>query len=293
MAEESAPSRARLVEVYRCSYETPLRHVAVAGRCIVSAGEDNALRIHDLEGGQVLKTIERVNRYISRLAPFDAVRVIVGLTTRYGVLDIRSGRLADLGPSTAGFSPFGKALPPSRVTHPEAPCPEPFLPGRSYEVVAEAQLDDDRILYLVGEHVEWDHQFFQVWNFRTGQELLRFAAADSEGRSLWAIDARTAISSHDDQMFRIWDVEDGRERRAIRHDCGFVRPIMVIDGRWLLFAPGEPQRCGAMQLWSLETGAELARLLGRRAFTTIIGADDRRFCALDADGWLALLKVEV
>jgi hypothetical protein len=92
--------------IYRCCYESPLTFVAVAGRVVVSTAQDRRVRLFDLDGGVLLKTLDRGSRDVTYVTPVDDVRVVLGMATRWGALDTRSGQITDIGRSYVGFFLF-------------------------------------------------------------------------------------------------------------------------------------------------------------------------------------------
>lgn len=292
-------TRAPIRSVYRCCYESPLTSIAVAGRIIVAAAKDNNVRLLDLDSGVLLKTIDQIPRYVTYATPLDDTRVVLGMTTRWGVLDTRNAKIADIGDRRVGFSYFGKVLLPARIDDGHISGFEGPPAWRDRRFAAEAQLDHARIVYLDEDDdgPPWD-QTFRVWDFVAGKELRWFDGAPAEARLLCAIDAHSVISVHADRTFRIWNVEDGKLAFEIKHEHDFVHAIDVVAGRWLMFsaeyseafvaAVGERRRF-TVNLWDLQTRTEVGRLYEPHRLIALARADDGRLCALDDRGCIRLI----
>src|SRR5262249_32688259 len=148
-------------------------------------------------------------------------------------------------------------------------APVTFSPPRSNDTVAEARLDANHIVYATGDRLDGTrNQYFHVWNVHRGREGRSFLGAASEELSVGPLGARRVLSSHEDEFFRIWDVETTEQVRRIEHRRGKAGPMALIDKAWLLFAPvnaNEMQRLyywqwgpsdRTLRLWDLEGTSE-------------------------------------
>jgi WD40 repeat protein len=147
------------------------------------------------------------------------------------------------------------------------------------------------------------NQYFHVWNVPRARELSSFFGSDSEVLSLVALDNQRVLSSHEDEKFRIWDVESGAQLRRVDHRCGKAGPLIPFDKDSLLFAPVNPNAAQklhywhwppsdrTLRLWDMAAGAEVALLQCATAINDLIRFDRSRLWARDEAGSLHLIEV--
>jgi WD40 repeat protein len=286
--------------IYHCCYESPLVSAAVAGRVVVSVAQDGCVRLLDLDSGLLLKTIERTSREVVHIVPLDDIRVVLGMTTGWGVLDVRNAKISDIGRSYVGFSYFGKIVLPERANAPGMAGYEGPPTWFDRRFVGEAQLDHERIVYLDEDDdgPPWN-QIFRVWDFTRGREINWFKAAPVEARLLSAVDAHSIISGHADRAFRIWSVETGEVLFEMRHEHEAVHAMDVVHGRWLVFAAqyaGDRSASTGKQrftinLWDLRTRRQVGQLYVPRKLISIVRANHGRLCTLNELGCLSLIAL--
>jgi WD40 repeat protein len=296
----------RIVIRQSCSYEAPIHQIVMAGwHRLISAGGDNKVRVHHPETGRVLDTFGGFERHVTGIRSLDDRHLLLILTTRYGLLDLENGRVEDVQPSDAGLRALGDRLAPAHLMAAPMLAPVTFSPPRSNDTVAEARLDANHIVYATEDRLDGTrNQYFHVWNVHRGREVRSFWGSDSEVLSLVALDARRVLSSHEDEFFRIWDVETTEQVRRIEHRRGKAGPMALIDKAWLLFAPvnaNEMQRLyywqwgpsdRTLRLWDVEGASELASLQCTGTIIELARLASHRFWARDEDSRLHLIEVQ-
>jgi WD40 repeat protein len=301
-----APSPApRIVirQLHRC--EPPIHAIAMVGwNRLISAGTDNKLRVHNPETGSVLKTFDGFKRYVTAIRVLDNRQVLLFFATQYALLDLDTGQVEDFESSAAARSVLAERLSLAEFMVAPMLAPVTFSPPRANEVVAEAKLDANHVVYASEDRLNVTrNQYFHVWNVARGRETRSFWGADSEVLSLIGLDPRRVLSSHEDEHFRIWDTETSEQLRRIEHRCGKVGPMMLVDRSWLLFAPVNPTEAQrltywdwrpsdcALRLWDIEAAAELNSLQCDAAITELARIDRSRFWARDESSCLQLVEV--
>jgi WD40 repeat protein len=296
-------SRTSIVIRQSPALDCAVHAIAMAGwHQLVSLGVDNKVRLHNPETGRILDTFEGLNRYVTGLRPFDDRCVLLLLGNHYGLLNLETGVFVQA--DTAELSELRDRLSPTQLMVAPMLAPVTFAPPRTSEVVAEAGLDPSRILYATEDRLnDAYNQQFHVWNVHRGREERSFLGTDSGLIGLIALDRRQVLSSHEDEMFRFWDVETGDQLRRFAHRCGKAGALALIDGGLVLFAtvnPNEVQRLNhrlwppsdrTLRLWDIETATELASLQCAAAISDVARLDGSRFWARDEQSRLHLVEV--
>jgi len=299
----SLPPRIVIRQSYRS--DTPLHAIAMAGwHRLISAGADNKLRVHNAETGRVLETFDGFKRFVTAIRALDDRQVLLFFAAQYALLDLETGQVEDSESTTAARSALVERLSPAQFVTAPMLAPVTFTPPRGNQAVAEAKLDANHVVYASEDRLNSTrNQYFHVWNVPRGREMRSFWGVDSEVLSLIGLDGRRVLSSHEDEYFRIWDVETTEQVRRIEHRCGKVGPMMPVDKAWLLFAPVNPteaQRLAywhwrpsdcTLRLWDLDAGIELASLQCGAAITELARVDRHRFWARDEGSCLQLIEV--
>jgi hypothetical protein len=194
--------------------------------------EDDNVRLLDLHSGVLLKTLDRSSRRVRRVTPFDGIHVVLGMTTGWGVLDTRSGQIADIGRSYVGFSYFGRVLLPTRVDDPHMAGYEGQPAWFDRRFAGEAQLDHERIVYLDEDDggPRWD-QGFRVWDFVNGGEIRWFKGAPAEVRRLCAEAFAAAIGERRRFTMNLWDLQTRSELSRIHTPRRLISLARADHGR--------------------------------------------------------------
>jgi hypothetical protein len=296
-------SEPRIVIRQSCGYEVPIHGIAMAGfNRLISIGADNKLRLHNPETGRTLDTFEGFQRFVTGIRALDDRLVLLFFTTQYALLDLDNGRIEE-SEGTAR-SVLATKLTPGQLMAAPMLAATTFSPPRNNEAVAEAKIDPSHVVYVSEDrHNEMLNQYFHVWNVPRGREVRSFWGVDSEALALIALDGQRVLSSHEDEHFRIWDVETSEQVKRIEHRRGKVGPMMLVDKSFLLFAPVDPtesQRLRhfhwgpsdrTLRLWSLDKVGERAVRECDAMIVELARIDSRRFWARDGKSCLHLVEV--
>ena len=305
MDSGSSPSATRIVVRQSCGYDAPIRGIAMAGwNRLISIGDDNKLRLHNPETGRTLDSFEGFRRHVTAIRALDDRYVLLILGTHHALLDLDTGRLNEPESADAGRSELAALLTPAQLIAAPMLAPTTFAPPRDNAIVAEAKLDATHIVYVSEnrQRVSFD-QYFHVWNVPLAREIRSFWGVDSEALSLVALEGRRVLSSHEDELFRVWDVETTGQLSRIEHRCGKAGPMMLVGKSELLFAPVGPTEAQrlrywhwkpsdrTLRLWDLEASTELAVLQCEAPIIELARIDSHRFWARDERSWLHLIEV--
>jgi len=295
----------RIVIRQSCDYDAPIHGIAMAGfNRLITIGADNKIRVHNPETGRTLDTLEGFKRYVTGIRVLDDRNVLLIFTAQYALLDLDTGRIEESDSAGAARSVLAAKLLPAQIMAAPMLASETFSPPRGNQAVAEARIDPSHVVYVSeNRHDASLNQYFHVWNVPRGRELRSFWGVDSEVLALIALDSRRALSSHEDEHFRIWDVESTEQVRRIEHRRGKAGPMMLVDKALLLFAPADPtesQRLRhfhwglsdrTLRLWDLDTAKELAMLQCTATIVELSRVSSHRFWARDDKSCLHLIEV--
>jgi WD40 repeat protein len=235
---------------------------AADGRRALSGGNDNTVRLWDVETAKELRGFEGHADHVTTVAISPNGRVALS-ASRDG-----TARLWD--------TESGKELRRWR------------LEGHGSVVWGVALSADGRRALT-----SWDGDGdVRLWDVETGKELRRFVGHDS---GVWAVafspDGRRALTGSGDRTVRLWDVNTGKELRRLEGHTWDVRSVAYSpDGRRALSGSFDK----TVRLWDLETGKELRRFKGHA--NSVIGIafspDGRRALSGSWDETVRLWEVE-
>src|SRR5262245_38955665 len=216
----AVPSATRIVIGQSCRCELPIHGIAMAGfNRLISIGADNKVRVHNPQTGRTLDVFEGFKHYVTGLRVLDEHTLLLFFATQYALLDLDTGRIEESEDTTRTV--LAARLLPAQIMAAPMLAAENFSPPRNNAAVAEARLGPSHVVYVSENRLdETCNQYFHVWHVTRGRQIRSFWGVDSEVLSLVALDQRRVLSSHEDEHFRIWDVETTEQVRRIRHRRG-------------------------------------------------------------------------
>jgi WD40 repeat protein len=228
------------------------------GRLGLSAGEDNTVRVWDLETG------DEVQKFTRPVAPVKDVAVLPDGKTAVSA-DVQTLRVWD--PAT------GK-----EIDH---------IEGHQGALTSVAVTPDGKYALLGSRN----DRNFQLWPL--DQKRLYVPRQVYRGHTGWvnsislSRDGKTAASGGDTTV-RLWDVESGKMLHCLMGHKDTVKSVALSpDGRRVVSASMD----GTVRLWDAETGKELRRFEGHASWVMSVAfAPDGRRVATGGEGLVRGLK---
>jgi WD40 repeat protein len=239
------------------------------GKQLVSAADDQTLKVWDLRTGQELHTLRGHSNAVHAVAitPDGEQAVSASADQTLKVWDLRTGQELH---TLRGHNDWVNAV---AITHDglqaiSASVDQTLkvwdlrtgqhlrtLRGHSHRVNAVVITPDDT--QAVSASVD---QTLKVWDLRTGQHL-RTLRGHSHRVSSVALtpDGKQVVSASADQTLKVWDLRTGQHLRTLRgHNDWVTAAIVSPDGRQIISASIDQ----TLKVWDLRTGQEEQTLRG-------------------------------
>ena len=279
------------------------------GKKIVTASEDGTAKIWDAESdsanfGRELQTLEvqAVRVYSAAFAP-DGKEVVTssfmgaGNDNTVQIWDVETGEaLRRLEGETAAinsaiFSPDGKRIltggmrNTARIWDAKTGKELLTLPGHAHWVRSIDYSQDGKRIVTAGNEIK-------IWDAETGTEL-RTLEKDAYSVAL-SPDGKTVASGGRDYCTRIWDVESGKEIKAlyIWHPRDAYTPATVQsiafspDGTKIVTRLGPGLNNRAFRIWDTESGRELHNTIEEnplRGMSAVFSPDGTKIVTANMD----------
>jgi WD40 repeat protein len=267
---------------------------------VVSASDDQTLRVWDLETGLTLRTLEGHSDSVNGVAVTPDGRCAVSASGGYGLRDrtlkvwgLETGRVLHTLEGHTHWV-FGVAVMPDgkqavsasydktlKVWDLQTGCELRTLVGHSGGVVGVAVAEDGKRAVSAS----WDHTL-RLWDLEAGCAL-RTLEGHSDivcGVSVTA-DGRRAVSASEDKTLRVWDLDGARTTCTLTGHSGTVRGVAVtVDGKRAVSASWDH----TLRVWDLETGCAVRTLEGHSAKVNgvAVTADGTRVVSASSDNTL-------
>lgn len=236
------------------------------GRMLLSAGNDNTVRVWDVATRRLLKTLRgHAGRVLACAFAPDGARVLSGsydhlvkIWSIAGYEEVRvfQGRLlaghrdAVLG---ADFSPDGRYLVSASRDRTarlwdtaSGQEVRQFLEGHEFLVTRAAFFDNGK--RLVTAAVD---NTARVWDVATGTQLFALEATGSMAAMAVSPDGRFLLTGSDDKTAKLWDLTSGRVIHRLENHRSEVSAAAISPDQRLLLTADVKGRCC---LWDAETG---------------------------------------
>jgi WD40 repeat protein len=247
-----------------------LMHVAFSpdGRRVVAGGEDRALRIWEVESGQLKNELQGHGGWIRRVAFSPDGRFVAS-----------AGGGPDLNHDGADQAVHIWDAGTGREVHRLEGCP-----GRVFGL---AYAPDGRRLFTAGGTIAI------LWDLQTGREVRRFlGSTDYITCAVVLPDGLRGVTAGLDRPIRLWDLETGQEiHQFVGHPREATYVAVSPDGRLLLSSDYQSHE---LRLWDVEGRKEIQRVDWSN-MTPICGAfapDGRCAAWAGEDGAVRIYRVQ-
>ncbi len=112
-----------------------------------------------------------------------------------------------------------------------------------------------------------DFQTVRSWNVRTGEQIGKPLEAAFVSVMAFTADGKTLATGGSDQVIRLWDVKEGRQKLLTSGHQGPIHAVAVApDGRIFATAGAD----ATIRLWDRTTGRERGQLVGQGKFISAL-----------------------
>ncbi|MFD1984089.1 WD40 repeat domain-containing protein [Mesorhizobium newzealandense] len=234
--------------------------VAPDGHTIMSASTDHTIKLWDIAGKQLIRTLG-AHKDMARTALFmpdgvsaltagDDGEIVQRKLSDGAVLHVYSAG-ENGGVNKLAISPDGKRAVTGHET---------------------------------GNVIVWDLEKGTVLHVMSGHDWSVSAVAVSP-------DGTRAVSGSIDGTLKLWDIDSGRQLRSWHgHEQGTYGAVFTADGHHLITGSGDY----TIKLWDLDSGREVRRFEGHEGtvYTLALSADGKRLVSGSLDGTARLWDIE-
>lgn len=207
-------------------YSKAVNAVALSGRQAVSGGQDNMLRLWDIETGLLLRTFDvQANRIAAVAFSPDGREILTAAGDKLRLWSVADGQSVRA------------------------------MEGHAGEVLSAAFSPDGRKAVSGGQD-----KTVRLWDAQTGELLKTFEGHESDVLSVaFSADGLRLLSASKDKTLKLWDVEKGEPIKTLEGHAGAVTSaVFSPDGRQAVSGSAD----GSVKLWDLETGQPLKTFEG-------------------------------
>jgi WD40 repeat protein len=271
---------------------------------VISSSFDGAMRVWDVESGQVLATLTGHQGSVRTVAVLPEGRVVSGSRdTTMRVWDVESGQVLATLTGHKGSIRTVAVLPDGRVVSGSSDCTLRVwdvasgqvlatLTGHQGAVNAVAVLPDGRVVSGSSDCT------LRVWDVESGQALTTLQCLHDYVFAVAVLPDGRIVSGSSGGTVRVWDVESGQALTTLQDYQGSVRALAVLpDGR---VVSGSDDY--TLRVWDVESGQALVTLLGHQDWVRAVavlpdgrvvsGSDDYTLRVWDIEGGRSLAPLQ-
>jgi len=278
------------------------------GKYIVSASDDNNIKLWDVATGKVIRTIsghtEAVksavfspdNKYIVSSSRDDTNKLWETATGK----EIKTFREYNFIPNSAIFSGDGKfIISPStdrriKMWDPATGKEIRIFKGHKGKVVAVDLSSDNK--YLISASGD---STIRLWNSFTGEELLVFRGHQGMVNSVaFAPDDKFFASASDDNTVKLWDVTTGKELKtflsqSIKKKTPKQETSVAFspDGKQVVSISKNGNYEASIRIWDVDTGKENSNIQHDYTQNSAIFSPDGKFILLSYYNHIGLVDI--
>ena len=241
------------------------------GRRLVSASEDQTLRVWDLERGAELSCLKGHAQKVLAVAMTPDGRIVISAS----------------GDKTLKVWELSTSSPPGSVL--SDPGEWQTLLGHTSQVNTVAVTADGR-LAVSGS----SDKSLKVWDLERGVELRSLRGhADTVEKVVITPDGRRVVSASGDKTIRVWDIESGEQLHNLHGSQSIITNLMLApDGHRIISSSFEDQ---TIKIWDIESGKLLNTLRGHNSFVAgfAITPDEQLVVSASGDWTLKLWDLKI
>jgi WD40 repeat protein len=280
----------------------PVHGVAVTpdGKRAISASQDCALKVWELDTGRALRTMRGHSFYYGvAVTPNGKWVVSASLDKTLKVWDLETGRAmrtleghSDIVFAVVVVSDGKRVVSASRdhtlkVWDLDNGRPLRTLEGHFGSVRGVAVTPDGKWAVSASED-----KTLKVWDLDTGRTLrtLEGHSADVYGAAVTP-DGKQAVSASGDQTLKVWDLESGRALRTLEGHSWYVYGVAVTpDGKRAISASVDQ----TLKVWDLDTGRAMRTLEGHSGYVygVAVTPDGQRAVSASGDQTLKVWDLD-
>jgi WD40 repeat protein/tRNA A-37 threonylcarbamoyl transferase component Bud32 len=274
------------------------------GRRIITAGNDNTIKVWDSATGEELKTLRGHKDGIDALTiSSDGKRIVSGSVD--GIIklwDAESGfemmtlQHPQCAVSALTFSPDGAHIVSGttdgtiKVWDAQSGADVATLRGHQDWVNSVAFSPDGR--RIVSSH---EDNTVRVWDAETGLELLTMLGAHKEhsfGSAVFSSDGSRIVADNTDGTIKVWDAKTGDTLTNIAGHEGVVSSVTFSPDGQLIASGGYDNM---VRIWDAETGEELKTFQGHNWLVVYLAfsPDGKHLMSASADDTIKLWDVMI
>lgn len=244
---------------------------------VVSASDDDMLRVWNIENGRLLKVLKGHSSTVNAVAVLDSRRVVSSSddwTLR--VWDVENEQTIQILQSFLRVKAVA-VLDSRRVVSTyaenvlmvwdvESGHVLQVLRGHSNYINTVIALDSRRVISGSADRT------MRMWDVETGQ-ILRVFQGGPEIIAIAAVDSRRVVSGASDGALRVWDLKSGEILQILKgRQSSWIDTVAALDNRQVVSGASD----GALRVWDLESGQVVQTLKGQSRSVTALAVFDNR-----------------